>query len=625
MRRVCGIAGVWQFGGGAGDELRARVESMSAALRHRGPDDDGVWTDAAAGIALGFRRLSIIDLSQAGAQPMVSASGRYVIVFNGEIFNFQRLRDELGLTNLRGHSDTEVLLACVETWGLEGAVQRFIGMFAFALWDRGTRTLTLVRDRLGVKPLYYALTPRGIAFASELKALGGGEIDRGALALYMRYGYVPAPHAIFRGVAKLLPGTLLTIDAGGHSEMHAYWDSARVAEHAAANRFSGSEEDALDALETLLADAVRLRLIADVPLGVFLSGGVDSPLVTALMTRETATVATFTIGFEGLADEVPQARAIARHLGTRHTEAIIGGRDVLDAIPLMASIYDEPFGDSSAIPTYLVSRLARKHVTVALSGDGGDELFGGYHRYFLGQRLDSRVAQVPRRLRHPAGRAAQALARIAATQSLRDRLRGLGEALVLDDPMARFTREIATELVDVLAAEARGVPVTERRPQVGSTTELMMYLDAISFLPDDILAKVDRASMAVSLEAREPLLDHRLVEFAWSLPLSMKTREAGGKWILRKLLAKYLPQSMIAPGKLGFGLPLNDWLRGPLRDWAAALVDEKRIAREQWFDVASVRRVWDHGPVHNGEQVLWRLLMFQQWLDEAPSLQSRAP
>jgi asparagine synthase (glutamine-hydrolysing) len=612
---VCGIAGLWQFGGGAGEELHARIERMSGALRHRGPDDDGVWADGPAGVALGFRRLSIIDLSQAGAQPMVSASGRYVIVFNGEIYNFQRLRDELGLTNLRGHSDTEVLLACIEAWGLERAVQRFIGMFAFALWDRGLRTLTLVRDRLGVKPLYYALTPHGVEFASELKALGGGEIDRGALALYMRYGYVPAPHAIYRGVAKLLPGTMLTIDAGGATDMQAYWDSARVAEHAAANRFRGSEADAIDALETLLADAVRLRLIADVPLGVFLSGGIDSPLVTSLMTREAGMVATFTIGFEGLRDEVPQARAIARHLGTRHTEAIISGQDVLDAIPLMASIYDEPFGDSSAIPTFLVSRLARRHVTVALSGDGGDELFGGYHRYFLGQRLDARVAQVPRRLRRPAGRAAQALARIASTANLRDRLRGLGEALVLDDPMARFTREIARDLVGVLDAQPRDVPVTTLRPEVGSATELMMYLDAVSFLPDDILAKVDRASMAVSLEAREPLLDHRVVEFAWSLPLHMKTRDAGGKWILRKLLAKYLPPELIDAGKQGFGLPLQGWLNGPLRDWAESLVDEQRIAREGWFDPASVRRVWDRGPVYGVEPVLWRLLMFQQWLE----------
>ncbi|HEX8616577.1 MAG TPA: asparagine synthase (glutamine-hydrolyzing), partial [Thermoanaerobaculia bacterium] len=519
---MCGIAGLWQFGGGAEGELRDRAARMSGALQHRGPDDAGLWTDAAAGLALAFRRLSIIDLSPAGAQPMLSTSGRYVIVFNGEIYNFQRLRDELGLRDLRGHSDTEVLLACVEAWGLERAVQRFIGMFAIALWDRETRTLSLVRDRVGVKPLYYALTPRGISFASELKALGGGEIDRGALALYMRYGYVPAPHSIVRDACKLLPGTILTLDANGRSESRTYWDAARVAEHAATHPFEGSEEDAIGAVETLLADAVRLRMIADVPLGVFLSAGIDSPLVTALMTRETGSVATFTIGFEGIPNEAPQAAAIARHLGTLHTEAIIGGQDVLDAIPLMASIYDEPFGDSSAIPTYLVSRAARQRVTVALSGDGGDEFFGGYHRYFLGQRLDARVAQVPRALRRSAGRAARLLSHVGGAGNLRDRLRGLGDALIDDDPLARFRREVETNLVEVLGAEPRAVPLDGPLPKLASPTEVMMYLDAISFLPDDILAKVDRASMAVSLEAREPLLDHRLIELAWSLPLSMK-------------------------------------------------------------------------------------------------------
>jgi asparagine synthase (glutamine-hydrolysing) len=611
---MCGIAGLWQFGGGAEDDLRARAAHMSGALQHRGPDDDGLWTDAAAGVVLAFRRLSIIDLSPAGAQPMLSASGRYAIVFNGEIYNFQRLRDELGVRNLRGHSDTEVLLACIEAWGLEHAVQRFIGMFAIALWDRQTRTLSLVRDRVGVKPLYYARTSHGISFASELKALGGGEIDRGALALYMRYGYVPAPHAIFRDVCKLLPGTILTLDANGGSESRTYWDSARVAEHAASHRFDGSEDEAVDAVETLLADAVRLRMIADVPLGVFLSAGIDSPLVTALMAREAGRVSTFTIGFEGLPNEAPQAAAIARHFGTYHTEAIIDGGDVLDAVPLIASIYDEPFGDSSAIPTYLVSRVARQRVTVALSGDGGDEFFGGYHRYFLGQRLDARVAQVPRALRGSAGRAARLLSHVTRAGNLRDRLRALGDALIADDPLARFTREIEADLIHVPGAESRAVPFREQRPQLGTATELMMYLDAISFLPDDILAKVDRASMAVSLEVREPLLDHRLIELAWSLPLSMKTRDDGGKWILRKLLAKYLPSSLIDAGKSGFGLPLNTWLRGPLHDWAESLLDERRIAREGWFDAATIRRVWNKGPVHSTESILWRLLMFQQWL-----------
>ncbi len=610
---MCGIAGLWHFRGGAEEALRECATAMSGAQRHRGPDDDGVWVDGAAGVALSFRRLSIIDLSQAGHQPMTSASGRYVIVFNGEVYNFAQLREELGARNWRGHSDTEVMLECIDAWGVERAVTRFLGMFAFALWDRELRVLSLVRDRMGVKPLYYALTPDGIAFASELKALGRGEIDRGALALYVRYGYVPAPHTIYRGMQKLMPGTMLTIDANGAAKTHAYWDAARVAEHAQANPFRGSEEDAIDAVEEVLADSVRLRLIADVPLGVFLSGGIDSPLVAAMMASTSSSVSTFTIGFEGLASEAPQAAAIARHLGTRHTDAIISGRDVLDAVPLMAAVYDEPFGDSSAVPTYLVSRMARQHVTVALSGDGGDELFGGYHRYFLGQRLNQRVARVPRVLRRPLGRALRITARIARKQNLRDRMRGLGNALVLDDPNAHFRQSVTSDLLEVIGAEPRAVPLTNASPRIDDPTQLAMFLDAVSYLPDDILAKVDRASMAVSLEVREPLLDHRLVELAWSLPLSAKTRGLRGKWILRRLLARHLPQSLIDQGKQGFGLPIHEWLRGPLREWAASLLDEKRIARDGWFDPKSVRRVWNGGPVAGGETSLWALLMFQQW------------
>ena len=612
---MCGIAGVWERGGGDEESLRARASSMAGALLHRGPDDGGVWTDAAAGVALGFRRLSILDLSPAGAQPMTSESGRYVVVFNGEIYNFARLREELGSATWRGHSDTEVLLASVERWGVEKAASRFIGMFAFALWDREARTLSLVRDRFGVKPLYYQLTSRRVAFASELKALGRGEIHRGALALYMRYGYVPAPHSIFRGTRKLLPATILTIDANGTTESRVYWDVAARSEAAHAHPFRGSEEEAADGVEELLADSVRLRMIADVPVGVFLSSGIDSSLVTALMKRAAVTVSTFTIGFDGLPSEAPQAAAIARHLGTNHTEAIIGGKDVLDAIPLMAAIYDEPFGDSSAIPTYLVSRVARQQVTVALSGDGGDELFGGYHRYFLGQRLDARVKRVPRRLRRPLGSALQRVSRLAAKQNLRDRLRGLGQALVLDDPISRYQKDVGSEFVSVLGGEAMTIPLTDRErwPRIEEPAQLMMVLDAMSYLPDDILTKVDRASMSVSLEVREPLLDHRLAELAWSLPLSMKTRGFEGKRILRRILAKHLPPELIDQRKQGFGLPIDAWLAGPLRDWAASLVDEHRISREGWFDPASVRHVWNGGPVPGAEQALWRLLMFQQW------------
>jgi asparagine synthase (glutamine-hydrolysing) len=620
---MCGIAGVWTFAGGDEESLRARAQRMADALRHRGPDDEGVFVDGPAGIALGFRRLSIVDLSQAGAQPMTSASGRYVIVFNGEVYNHQRLAKELGPHEYRGHSDTEVMLACIEAWGLEQAVQRFIGMFAMAVWDRGERTLSLVRDRLGVKPLYYQLTSRGVSFASELKALHEGDadrsdIDRGALSLYVRFGYVPAPYSIYSGIAKLLPGTILTIDSSGAARTQTYWDAARIAEESS-NRFRGTEDDAVAEIESLLSDSVRLRLISDVPLGLFLSGGIDSPLIAALMLREAGSVSTFTIGFDGMPSEAPFAAAVAQHLGTKHTEVVIGASEVLDLVPLIASLYDEPLGDSSSIPTYLVSRMARQHVTVALSGDGADELFGGYHRYFLGRRVSQRAERVPRALRRPLGRLLHAVAHLPSRQNFRARLRGLGDALVIDDPITLFQEQVDdAEMVRVLGAESRPAQLTARTrwPRLDDPSTLMMYLDAISYLPDDILAKVDRASMAVSLEVRGPMLDHRVVELAWSLPLSMKIRGSRGKWVLRKLLSKYLPEEMVDRDKQGFGLPIDGWLRGPLREWAASLVDPQRIAREGWFDPATLRHVWNDGPVTGREAVLWRVLMFQQWMSQ---------
>ena len=613
--RMCGIAGVWSFAGGAQEDLHASATAMADAMRHRGPDDGGSWVDAAAGVAFGFRRLAIIDLSSAGAQPMVSPSGRYVIVFNGEVYNFGRLREELHVS-LRGHSDTEVVLACIDAWGLDAAVRRFIGMFAFALWDREERRLSLVRDRVGVKPLHYRATAGGVSFASELKSLKHEGIDRAAVALYARYGYVPAPYSIFAGTRKVMPGTIVTFDADGTFSERPYWDVAEVAERAASNRFQGSDDDAIEAVDELLRDAVRLRLIADVPLGVFLSGGIDSPLIAAMMMREAGHASTFTIGFEGMESEAPRAAAIAKALGTRHTEWVISGRDVLDTVPLMATLYDEPLGDSSSIPTYLVSRLAREHVTVALSGDGGDEFFAGYHRYFLGRRLDQHVARVPRRMRRVTGLALKQAAYFTRRSNLRDRLRGLGAALVLDDPIARFQTEVASGLLRVKNAGDAEVPLTARGewPHIDDPIELTMYLDAISFLPDDLLVKVDRASMAVSLEVREPLLDHRLIELAWSLPLSTKIRGTSGKWILRRLLNRYLPVEMVDGEKRGFGLPIDSWLHGPLREWAGSLIDAKRIEAEGWFDARSIRRVWNHGPVPGAEQMLWRVLMFQQWL-----------
>jgi asparagine synthase (glutamine-hydrolysing) len=613
---MCGIAGVWSFAGGSEPELREEAAGMSGQLSHRGPDDDGLWCDAAAGVALAFRRLAIIDLSAAGAQPMISATGRYVIVFNGEIYNFERLRAELRETSFRGHSDTEVLLACIEEWGIDAAVERFIGMFAFALWDRGDRTLTLARDRLGVKPLYYSLKPRGVSFASELKAIPDRErIDRGAVSLYARFGYVPAPWSIYEGIAKLPPGQILTIHADGTTHMRSYWDARQKIEHAVANRFRGGEDDALDALEAMLRDSVRLRLVADVPLGLFLSGGVDSSLVAALMQKEAGSISTFTIGVEGTQSESEQASRVARHLGTRHTEQTLSATDTLEAIPLMTSIYDEPMGDSSSIPTYLVSQLARESVTVALSGDGGDEFFGGYHRYFLSERLAARVARVPRAFRRPLGRVLRSMPWRAGNR--RDRARGLGKALLLDDPIQQFLDELDLRDLTVRDVPSRDTVMTNRAawPRLSNPVELMMFLDAVGYLSDDILPKVDRASMAVSLEVREPLLDHRVIELAWSFPPSMKIGNLRGKLILRKLLRRYLPDSLIDEGKRGFGLPLQEWLGGPLHDWAASLIDPQRIAREGFFDAESVRHLWNGGRTRGSFDALWRLLMFQAWLD----------
>ncbi|HET8772634.1 MAG TPA: asparagine synthase (glutamine-hydrolyzing) [Thermoanaerobaculia bacterium] len=572
---MCGIAGFWDFAGGRPEELRERAGRMAACLVHRGPDDSGTFADP-AGVALGFRRLSIVDLSPAGAQPMTSASGRYVLIFNGEIYNFQRLRARV-TAQWRGHSDTEVLLACVEAWGLERTLGECIGMYAFALWDRQEQTLSLVRDRAGVKPLYYALSPTSLQFASELKALDVDRtIDAEAAALYARHRYVPAPWSIYTSVKKLLPGSILTISRDGASKLTRYWKPAEVAERAAAHRFHG---EAVDELESLLGDSVALRMIADVPLGVFLSGGVDSSLVAALMQRyASGSIHTFTIGFEDPRfDEARYGREVAQHLGSRHDELYVSQADALALVPKLPSIYDEPFADSSALPTYLVSRLARETATVALSGDGGDELFAGYHHHFLGARLQRRVRAVPRFARGPLGRVLE----------LVPRTRGLGRGLVENDPLARYrdTMKLHPGL-----------------PKLDDPTEMAMFLDFITYLPDDILVKVDRASMAVSLEAREPFLDHRVVEFAWSLPLSMKIRDDRGKWILRQLLKRYLPEGLVDREKQGFGLPLAQWLRGPLREWVEDLLPPH------------ARGIWQqHLAGANREGELWTVLSYEAW------------
>jgi len=656
---MCGIAGFWDAGHRFGAEDGADIlRRMTRAIAYRGPDDEGYFQQAEAGIALGHRRLSIVDLSPQGHQPMASASGRYVMAFNGEVYNHNRLRPELQAAgaSFRGHSDTEVMLAAIEHWGLEAAIARFIGMFAFALWDRETHTLTLVRDRLGIKPLYYGWVGSVFVFASELKSITAmpgftNPVNRDALCLQLRHNYVPAPYSIYRNLHKLMPGTLLRVDKAlaQHpidaqaltARASVYWSARQVAESGVNDRLDLEDTAAIGELDRVLRDAVALRMEADVPLGAFLSGGVDSSLVVALMQAQSARpVQTFSIGFhEAAYDEARHARAVASHLGTDHHELYVTAQDALDVIPRLPAMFDEPFSDSSQIPTYLVSRMARQHVTVSLSGDGGDELFAGYNRYFLGHRLWRSVERLPFPLRR---RLAAALRR---WPGLWARLMQLGMPLLPSslrvknpaDKIDRLAQLLCTPSLEALytglvshweqpaslVLDAHGEPptaLTDPRRQAGlhDAVERMMFTDLVSYLPDDILAKVDRASMAVSLEARVPLLDHRVVELAWRLPMRQKIRNGQGKWLLRQVLYQYVPQALIERPKMGFGVPIEHWLRGPLRDWVEALLDERRLREEGYFDPLPIRKMWADnlsGRV-NEHYRLWDVLMFQTWLEE---------
>ena len=633
------------------DAQRTIVLRMAAKLLHRGPDDGGQWADEKTGIALGFRRLAIVDLSPAGHQPMVSASGRFVIAFNGEVYNFGAIRKDLETAGLapdfRGGSDTEVMLAAFEAWGLEKAVQRFVGMFAFALWDRQECTLSLVRDRLGVKPLYYGWSGKTLLFGSELKALKAypgfaGEIDRDALALMLRYDYIPAPYTIYRGVRKLPAASILTLNADRRQEAVpvAYWSARSVAEAGVHTPFAGSDAEAMERLDALLRDSVALRMIADVPLGVFLSGGVDSSAVVALMQAQSSRpVQSFTIGFrEESYNEAQHARAVAKHLGTDHTELIVTPEEAMAVIPLLPTLFDEPFADPSQIPTFLVSQLARKSVTVSLSGDGGDELFGGYNRYFWGRSLWKRLGSIPQSLRGagaglinavPPGTwdtlfrmAGPLLPSGARQRNPGDKMAKLAEIVGAEGPDALYLALVShwkqpTQVVQ--GSQEPLTPFTDRSQwaNLADFTQRMMFLDTVSYLPDDILVKVDRASMGVGLEAREPLLDHRILEFAWQLPMDMKIRDGQGKWLLRQVLYKYVPQALIERPKTGFGVPIDEWLRGPLRDWAENLLSESSLHKHEVFNSAAIRQKWaEHlSGRHNWQYYLWNVLMVQAWLE----------
>ncbi len=669
---------------------------MALAIQHRGPDDAGAWADAEAGIALGFRRLSILDLSSAGHQPMHSASGRFVMTFNGEIYNHTDLRISLSSSQLsvpaqpwRGHSDSETLLACFEAWGLEKTLQKTVGMFAIALWDTQTRTLHLARDRFGEKPLYYGWVSSvseaapAFVFGSELKALRAfpnfaNPVSREALAMYMRFSYVPAPFSIYRNIFKLEPGCILSIDTSaallqkGHVpnvstalsvplrptvmqdglRMHRWWSMASVVEVGVQNQIS-SEHEALVTLEQRLKDAVQSQSMADVPLGAFLSGGIDSSCIVAMMQAQKSTpVRTFTVGFEEAEfDESPYARSVAEHLGTEHNEIFVSAMQAQAVITDLPSMYDEPFADSSQIPTHLVCKAARQKVTVALSGDAGDELFGGYNRYFWGPRIWSRLAWLPYPARQILGASIRAVptagwdALSRPFNALRPASKNLARAGANAHKLASrlscvrnvddFYKNLVSEWQDpaqVVKGAAEGpsgeTGVVIREPISMLSDPLpscgldqpqlrMMYRDSMTYLPDDILCKVDRAAMAISLETRVPFLDHRVAELAWRLPLNMKIRDGQGKWALRQVLYKYVPKELIDRPKAGFAIPVGQWLRGPLKDWAEALLDEKRLEVEGYFYSKPIREKWKQhlSGRYDHTASLWAVLMFQSWLE----------
>lgn len=640
---MCGIAGFITTRSPTAEELARVATAMARSVQHRGPDDEGIWTDPEAGVALAHRRLSIVDLSPAGHQPMISADGRYAIVYNGEVYSFGEIRAQLERRghSFRGQSDTEVILESVAADGIEATAAQLIGMFALAIWDRRERTLTLMRDRLGIKPLYWAHLGGLFLFGSELKALRAHpdwtpRIDPRAVASFLRHNYVPAPASIYEGVHKLVPGAILTLPWNGEPRIARFWDARAIARDGRRNQLQGSDGELTNQLETLLQDAVKRRMIADVPLGAFLSGGVDSSTVVALMQRAgMGRVRTFSIGFDipGY-DEAPYAASVARHLATDHTELTVTSQQALDLIPNLAEWYDEPFADSSQVPTYLLSQMTRRHVTVALSGDGGDELFAGYNRYQLTRDSWRKLQLLPLALRKGA---ASVIARVPPDRWSRmlswlpdgmrlpqigDKLHKAAGVLRLDSADAVYRRLVSHwEPTDLMpkVEEHRGI-LFDRSVDADfpDLLDRMQFLDLVTYLPDDILTKVDRASMAVALEARVPLIDHRVVEFAWRLPQRAKVRDGTTKWLLRQVLYRHVPPALVDRPKMGFGIPLGEWLRGPLRDWAESLLSEQRLREAGLVDAGIVRRYWQEhlSGQRNWQYLLWDVLMLEAWRDK---------
>jgi asparagine synthase (glutamine-hydrolysing) len=645
---MCGIAGYLSnkdFGS-------LVVEEMVNELKHRGPNDNGVWLDNNAGIALGHRRLSIQDVSSSGHQPMLSPSGRYVVSYNGEIYNFLALKKELENLNynFHGYSDTEILITAIEAWGLEKSLDKFVGMFAFALWDRKVRRLTLARDRMGEKPLYYGWQGQSLLFGSELKALRRhpdwqGEIDRNSITLQMRYSYIPEPFSIYKGIHKLKSGTFVHFPVGNKGIMTGvmpiptnFWTVKNIAEIGVSNPFVYNDEQAVIALEKLLSESIRDKMISDVPLGAFLSGGIDSSVVVALMqAHSNKSIKTFTIGFcEQSYNEAKQAHKVAKHIGTDHTELYVTSKEARDVIPMLPTLYDEPFSDSSQIPTFIISEMTKKHVSVAISGDGGDELFAGYNRHFLGPSIWEKLSFLSVELRGLMARGITAVSpeiwdRVGkvlgkVVPQLRyqtgDKLHKLAAVLTVRSQEEMYLNYVShwgePELLVIGGREPlTAITDPSRWSKLGKFSQNMLYWDSISYLPGDILTKVDRASMGVGLEIRIPLLDHRIFEFAWRLPLHQKVRNGEGKWLLRQLLYKYVPKQMIDRPKMGFGVPLDKWLRGPLREWTESLLSENRLRQEGFFNYILVRKKLEEhiSGKRNWQYHLWDVLMFQAWLE----------